>query len=345
LKLAKTLLFAFAVILVIAGCGSKNNDGASPSASQPASPSDSANASPSDAASGAPKKIAVLLWSRGFEFMVALDQGIRDEAKNQGVEVTVLDGQAKSQVQISQIEDSIAKKVDLIILAPANSDELVPGVKKANEAGIPVVTVDSVVSEGADVKASIAFNNNEAGATLAKYLIDTYGTGKALELTGAPGTYHAVLRGGGFNEGMKTSSDWTVITKNAEWSAEKSQNITADSLTADPGITAIFTHNDDMQRGVLSGLRQVNALKEPGEKGYIALVGVDGTPEALQRIRDGKQAATIQQDPFEMGAWAVKAAVDVLAGKEVEKQQLTPPTLVTKDNVDDPNLWGNKFTK
>jgi ribose transport system substrate-binding protein len=351
MKLTKTLLFAFAVILVIAGCGSKNNTSgksSSPSASQSAAPSVSASDSASSsasAASGAPKKIAVLLWSRGFEFMVALDQGIQDEAKKLGIEVTVLDGQSKSQVQIAQIEDSISKKVDLIILAPANSDELVPGVKKANDAGIPVVTVDGVVSKGATVEASIAFNNSEAGKTIAKYLIDTYGKGKALELTGAPATYHAILRGGGFNEGMKTSTDWKVITKNAEWSAEKSQNITADSLTADPGITAIFTHNDDMQRGVLSGLRQVNALKKPGEKGYISLVGVDGTPEALQRIRDGKEEATINQDPFEMGALAVKTAVDVLAGKQVPEQQLTPPTLVTKANVDDPNLWGNKFKK
>lgn len=340
MKFTKTLLLAVAVLLVVAGCGTKNESGNS--AAPSASPETSASAAPS-APADAPKKIAVLLWSRGFEFMVALDQGIQEEAQKQGVEVTVLDGQSDSQVQIAQIEDSISKKVDLIILAPANSDELVPGVKKANEAGIPVVTVDGVVSEGADVKAAIAFNNNEGGVLAAQYLIDTYGKGKVLELTGAPATYHATLRGGGFNEGMKTSSDWTVVTKNAEWSAENSQNIVADSLTADPGITAIFTHNDDMQRGVLSGLRQVNALKNQGEEGYIALVGVDGTPEALQRIREGKQDATVNQDPFEMGAWAVIAGVDILAGKDVQKLQLTPPTLVTKDNVDDPELWGNKF--
>jgi ribose transport system substrate-binding protein len=289
------------------------------------------------------KQIAVLLWSRGFEFMVALDEGIREEADKLGVEVTVLDGNSDSQVQLRQIEDNIAKKVDLIILAPANSDELVPGVKKANEAGIPVVTVDGVVSDGADIVSSVAFDNNEAGKIAAKYIIDTLGTGSVLELTGAPGTYHATLRGGGFNEGMASSSDFKVITKNAEWSAEKSQNITADSLTSNPEINAIFTHNDDMQRGVLSGLRQVGKLKQPGEDGHIALVGVDGTPQALDRIRNGEQAATINQDPFEMGSLAVKTAVDFLDGKEVEKQQYTPPTLITKDNVDDPNHWGNKF--
>lgn len=289
------------------------------------------------------KKIAVLLWSRGFEFMVALDEGIQKEAEKLGAEVTVLDGQSNSQTQLRQIEDNIAKKVDLIILAPANSDELVPGVKKANEAGIPVVTVDGVVSEGAGVASSIAFNNEEAGKVAAKYIIDTVGKGSVLELTGAPGTYHAVLRGGGFNAGMEESADFKVITKNAEWSAEKSQSITADSLTADKDINVIFTHNDDMPRGVLSGLRQVNKAAKAGEKGHITLVAVDGTPDALKRIRNGEQDATINQNPYEMGALAVQTAMDILNGKEVPKQQFTPPTLITKENVDDKTLWGNVF--
>ncbi|MEO2077399.1 MAG: sugar ABC transporter substrate-binding protein [Bacillus sp. (in: firmicutes)] len=332
MKLVKSLFLFVLIFGLLVGCSSNNQTSSTSGGEKSAS-----------GAKDGKKKIAVLLWSRGFEFMVALDQGIRDEAEKLGVEVTVLDGQSNSQTQLRQIEDNIAKKVDLIILAPANSDELVPGVKKANAAGIPVVTVDGVVSDGADIASSIAFNNEEAGKMAAKYIIETLGKGSVLELTGAPGTYHAVLRGGGFNKGMKESADFKVITKNAEWSAEKSQSITADSLTADKNINAIITHNDDMQRGVLSGLRQVNKAGKAGEKGHIVLVGVDGTPQALQRIRNGEQDATVNQDPFEMGSLALKTAVDVLNGKEVPKQQFTPPTLITKDNVDDKKLWGNIF--
>lgn len=291
------------------------------------------------------KEIAVLLWSRGFEFMVALDQGIQDEAERLGVKVTVLDGQSNSQVQLGQIEDSLAKKVDAIILAPANSDELVPGVKKANEAGIPVITVDGVVSQGADIVSSVTFDNKGAGEMAAAYIIEQLGKGEVLETTGAQGTYHAVLRGGGFNDGMKASPDFKVISKNANWQAENAQNITADAITANPKINAVFSHNDDMVRGILGGLRQINKMKKAGEEGRIMVVGTDGTPEALERIRKGEQDATVQQDPFEMGAAALKAAVDKLDGKEVEKEQYMPATLVTKENVDDPNLWGNKFKK
>lgn len=330
----KHVLIWMIIAAFLAGCGANNQT------------SSSGESNTNDAGGDDGKKeIAVLLWSRGFEFMVALDQGIQEEAKKLGVNVTVLDGKADSQVQLRQIEDNIAKKVDLIILSPANSDELVPGVRKANDAGIPVVTVDSVVSEGADVVSSVAFNNAAAGEMAAKFIVDQLDQkqGTVLELTGAPGTYHATLRGGGFNDGMSAAKKLELDTKNAEWSAEKSQSITADSLTANPNIRAIFTHNDDMQRGVLSGIRQVGKLKGADEKGHIMLVGVDGTPQALERIRKGEQTVTINQDPFEMGALALQTAVDHLDGKEVEKMQLTSPKLVTKENVDDPELWGNKF--
>lgn len=350
----KSLVSALSITLLavaLSACGSSGNS-TSNSAGNPAGSTDnSASASATDSGSAQPatgggkKKIAVLLYSRGFEFMVALDQGIQQKAAELGVEVTVLDGQSNSQTQIGQIEDNIAKKVDAIVLAPNNSDELVPGVKKANQAGIPVVTVDSVVSQGADVVSSVTFDNKKAGKMAAEYIIKQLQKGTVLENTGAQGAYHAVLRGGGFNEGMKATPDFKVISKNADWQAENAQNITADSVTANPDINAIFSHNDDMIRGILGGLRQIGKLKNVGEAGHIMIVGTDGTPEALERIRKGQQDATVQQDPFEMGAAAVQAAVDKIDGKEVTKEQYMPATLVTKDNVDDPNLWGNKFKK
>lgn len=327
-----TLLFAMLFILLV-GCSSNSQSTSANAANQ------STNNSVKQTGK---KKIAVLLYSHAFQFMVALDQGIRDEATKKGIDVTVLDGQSDSQTQLNQIQDSIAQKVNLIILDPANSAELAPGVQKAKAAGIPVITIDGVV-QGANVVSSIAFNNEEAGKMAAKYITDTLGKGTALELTGSPGEYHAILRGRGFDNGLALDPGFKVQTKNADFDAQKSQVITADSLTADPNINAIFTHNDDMQRGVLSGLRQVGKFVPAGQKGHITLVGVDGTPDAMQRIKNGQEDATVVQDPFVMGALAVDTAVDYFNGKQVPKQQYTTPTLVTKANVNDPNLWGNKF--
>jgi ribose transport system substrate-binding protein len=286
-------------------------------------------------------KVAVLLFSRGFEFMGARDQGAQAEAEKLGVEITVLDGQSNTEVQTRQIEDLLVSGVNAIVISPANSEEIVPAVRKANEANVPVVAVDGVVGEGGKVVAYVGFDNAAGGATAAEYLAGLGNVTEVLELQGALGAYHAQKRGGGFNEAA--SGKFEVISRPAEWLAENAQAITADVLTANPGVNAIFTHNDEMIRGVLAGLRQIGKATMVGEEGHVVIVGIDGTPLALQRIRDGEQDATVNQDPFEMGALAVRSAVAALNGEAVEAQQLLPATLVTKQNVDDPALWGNRF--
>jgi ribose transport system substrate-binding protein len=301
-----------------------------------------AAASLSGAAAQTEKKsqIAVLLFSRGFEFMVALDQGARQEAEKQGVEITVLDGQSNTEVQTRQIEDLLVKGVDAIVISPNNSTEIVPAVRRANEAKVPVVALDAVVGEGANVVTHVGFDNEAGGKVAAEYLAKL-GVKKALELQGAIGAYHAQKRGGGFEGEAK--GKYEVLPRPAEWLAENAQAITADVLTANPDVDAIFSHNDEMIRGVLAGLRQIGKAAKVGESGHIAIVAVDGTPLALQRIRNGEQDGTVNQDPFEMGALAIRSAVAAIKGQSVPPQQLLPPTLVTKENVDDKALWGNIF--
>lgn len=70
-------------------------------------------------------------------------------------------------------------------------------------------------------------------------------------------------------------------------------------------MSAIYLHNDEMIRGIVAGLKQIGELKKVGETGHIMIVGIDGTPLAFERIRKGEQDATVQKDPYEMGARAV----------------------------------------
>ena len=293
--------------------------------------------------SGERPQIALLLFSRGFEFMVALDQGAQQAAEELGVDLTVLDGQSDSQVQLRQIEDLLTRGIDAIVVSPNNSEEIVPGVRRANEAGVPVVAVDAIVGEGAEVVTYVGFNNAAGASVAAEYITDTLDSGTVLELQGALGAYHAGERNRGFGEGMEQATEFEVLSRPAEWTAENAQAITADTVTANPELNAIFSHNDEMIRGVNAALRQTGRFVAPGEDGHILVVGIDGTPLALDRIRSGEQDATVNQDPFLMGRLAVESAVAALNGQEVEPQQLLPPTLVTQENVDDPDLWGNRF--
>jgi ribose transport system substrate-binding protein len=315
-----------AAAIALSGCG------ASPSAS------------PQDASGGAkPKKIAVLLYSQSFEFMVALGQGIKDKAKELNVDVTVLDAKGDSSTQISQIQDQLAKGVDGIVLSPNNSAELAPGVQMIHDAGKTVTTVDSVIP-GDVADAAVAFDNKKAGKLGAEELAKLMGNkGTVLEYQGAKGAYHAILRGEGFTEGIKQYPDIKVISRDAQWTADNALSLTVDNFTSDPSINGLFSHNDEMVRGIVSGLSQINKAAPVGAAGHIPLVGVDGTPLALDRIRKGVQDATMDQNPFKMGALALQAEVDILDGKQVPKTQLTDTQLITKANVDDPKLWGNIF--
>ncbi|HEY0790314.1 MAG TPA: sugar ABC transporter substrate-binding protein [Chthoniobacterales bacterium] len=287
-------------------------------------------------------KLGLLLYSRGFEFMVALDQGAQREAKKLGVEMSVQDGQSDSQVQTNQVDDLLAQHVSAIIIAVANSKEMVPAIRRANQANVPVVAVDSIIGEGAKFVTYVGFDNAAGAKMAADYIVQNHKR-KVLELQGALGAYHAQKRHQGFAEGLKASPDTKVIARPAEWQASNAQTMTTDALTADSDIDAIFSHNDEMIRGVVSALKQINKFKPVSDPSHIMIVGIDGTPLALQRIRNGEQDATVHQDPFEMGALAVRSALDALQGKEVPAQQLLPPSLITKENASDPQWWGNRF--
>jgi len=290
-------------------------------------------------------KVAALLYSRAFEFMVALDTGIQKKCAEYGMEVTVLDGNSDSNTQITQIEDCITAGYDIILLAANNSEELVAGVKKANDAGIPVVTLDGEVGEGCEVLASVTFDNYAGGETAAETLMSLVEACSVLECSGASGAYHAVRRGGGFEDKMAANEDYVVIPNDCNWDAEVAQNAVVDTLTSNSEVKAIFAHNGEMIRGVIAGLKQLNMLYPVGDENHITVVSVDGTANELDYIREGYQDACVEQNPFDMGGLAVQIAYEYLSGgnTEPEYQQYVYPRVIKADNVEDEVNWANQL--
>lgn len=341
-RMISVLLISLLVISMLGGCGKKEDSSSQDTAKENNAAEDTKG---TDAGEKKTYKISALLYSRGFEFMVALDQGIQDKCKEYGIEVEVLDGNSDSSTQITQIEDSITKGVDAILLAPNNSEELVAGVKKANDAGVPVVVLDGNVAEGCEVLASCTFDNKAGGKMAADHLMEIAEPCSVLECTGATGAYHAVRRGGGFEDEMATNNSFTVIANDCSWDAETAQNATVDILSSNSEANAVFTHNGEMVRGVIAGLKQINRLKKVGEEGHVPVVCIDGTPAELDYIREGYLDATVEQNPFDMGALAVDVANKYLTGedKDPEKEQYVYPRLITSDNVEDPENWANQL--
>jgi ribose transport system substrate-binding protein len=219
MKAKKSLLVLIALILVaslsigLVGCSSGQQKTADSNQQTPADSENTDQAKDNDDIT-----IGFILMSRSTEFLVAEEWGAVEEAKRQGVELIVIDGENSSERQVASAEDLIARGVDALILNPYNSGGIVAAVEKANEAGIPVITVDSIAA-GGNVDVHVGFDNVEGGRMAAEYLAETLGVkGTVLEIHGPLGAFHAENRHKGFIEVMDKYSDIDVITIEApEW--------------------------------------------------------------------------------------------------------------------------------
>jgi ribose transport system substrate-binding protein len=189
----------------------------------------------------------------------------------------------------------------------------------------------------------VDYDNVAGGAMgadeLAK-LIDEKGV--VLETRGSVGSDQAQLRHKGFTERMKEKyPNIEVRSLNTEWVADNAYKMVLDAFTQNPNIKGLFSHNDEMVRGIVSALRQIGKLVPPGQQGHVIVVGLDGTPLALDRIREGTQDASVGQDPNAMGGFIIDDIVAYFEGKPFQPKASTEPVLITKENVNDPSLWGN----
>ncbi len=255
-------------------------------------------------------------------FFVTLKQGAEDKAKELGVELIVLDSQDDPSKELANMEDLITKNVDLIIVNPTDSDAIVNSIIAANEAGIPVITVDRA-SNGGEVLAHVASDNIEGGKMAGEYIIEQLkGKGKVVELEGIAGTSAARERGEGFNQVIEESDIEVVARQTADFDRVKGLEVMENILQSQPEIDAVFAHNDEMALGALEAIK--------ASKRGILVVGFDATDDAVASVEAGDMAATVAQQPELMGKIAVETAVKALKGEKVDSNIPVELKLITK---------------
>lgn len=265
-------------------------------------------------------KIGLAISTTNNPFFVDLRDGVIEAAEKLGGTVQVVDAQDDASAQLNGMDDLITQGVDIILVNPVDSDAIVPAVEQANEAGIPVITIDRL-SNGGEVVTQVASNNVEGGEMAAKFIIEKVGEGaKVIQLEGVPGASATNERGEGFNNIAKDKLD-IVATQSANFNRAEGLTVTENLLQANPDIKAIFAQNDEMALGA------VEALKAAGMEDVI-VVGFDGNEDGLKAVEAGEMAATIAQQPKEMGKIAVQAAYDFLDGKDIEKALSSPLELI-----------------
>lgn len=289
------------------------------------------------------KTVEYITFGLQYEYQVAMVEGVKKRAAEAGIILNVIDGKGDPNLQVTQVLDAVTKQPDVLLINPVDATLLVAGVKRANEANIPVFIMENAPPEGKFI-GFVDFDNVAGGSMGADGLAKMIGEGGAvLETRGSVGSAQAEARHKGFNDQMAAKyPKVTVKSLNTEWVADNAYKMVLDAFTQDPNIKGVFSHNDEMVRGIVSALRQIGKLVPPGEPGHVVVMGLDGTPLALDRIRDGTQDATVAQDPYAMGGGGIlEQVIAYLEGKEYNSNMQTKSYLITKENVDDKRNWGN----
>ncbi len=272
-------------------------------------------------------------------FWADMEQAAEGEAAGLGVHLVALAADRETDVerQYQIIENLIQQGVDAILLAPSGSKELVPAIKKANEAGIPVLLLDTRIdsaaaeSIGARVLTYIGSDNFEGGAVAGRYLAEKLGgSGQLAIIEGISGHETADQRRLGFLHGVQAFPMIRVVaSQTANWERALAYNVAENLLQAHPELDAIFAANDEMALGALE------AVAAARRGGQIHVVGFDAIPDALANIRSGRLLGSVAQFPSEMGRLGVLHAVALLRdGTAPPEEILTRVVLIDRHNID-----------
>src|SRR5687767_1827644 len=295
------------------------------------------------------------------EFQTGSVSALEMFLKQVGYEMKTLNADNKTDLQQSQMNDTILLKPAAIILAAVDFNALKPSIEQARAAGIPVMIFDRQITSTPSDYTSVAGTveiGQVAAAEIQRLLKEKNGDvkGKVLQVLGDPADPYTLDIQKGFEEKMKAFPGVQIISLPAmQWEASNAGTIVADQMLANPDIDLIFVHAAHLAVAAVASLEAKG--KKPGD---VLLVSSNGAPVGLDLIRKGWEQVEVEQPLF-----AQAAALAMFADKVVNKQEIKPgkysvlgleseitieswgPNLkipgaaITKENVDESRFWGN----
>lgn len=324
---SNVMLCALASLLL--GCGDAGNSGISTVAKQP-----SVATEPKTTA-GKPK-IALVMKTLTNPFFLEMEKGARRAERELGVELLVKTAAQETSIeqQIQIVNDLINAGVDAIVIAPGDSQRLVPVLKKAADAGIKLVNIDNrldpeaVRLAGLPPIALISVDNEKAAYVSAKFIAD-----------GAkPGTQAAIIEGirsannahdrmlGAKRAFAENKAIQLVASESANWKIDEGYAVAKQLFAKHPDITLLFAANDMMGLGALKYLTESHRIK-------VKVAAYDALAEAVAEVKAGHLTATVDQQAAEQGFQGVALATRLLKGEVVPAVMLINVRLLTADQV------------
>src|SRR6056297_394962 len=256
---------------------------------------------------------------------------------NDMVETVVLDAGGDVARQIAQMEDLIQQEVDAIIIWPTNGEAVIPAVRKAFQADIPVIVTNSNIAEqGFDFVASFSGPDNiTQGARAAEIMCDRFkemgieDEAEIVQISGQPGYTTAIERAKGFEDRLpEVCPNVTLVeTQPGDWNREKSQQVMEAFLVKYDDIDGVYSGDDNMGVGAL------NAAKAADRADGIIFVGATNFSVGYEAMENGEYWGSIYQSPVDDAEAALQTAIDVLNGEDVPFLNYFDTPKITQDNM------------
>lgn len=239
--------------------------------------------------------------------------------------------------QVPIVQSLLAKNPSALLLTPTDGGALRPVVDQYLSDDIPVVALDTTLTDTSGLSAQISSSNEQGGAAAAKALGEAIGgSGSVAIISGSPGASTDAARMKGFQDEMEKSYPGVVLLE-PEYS--KSVVATAESqvqalLLANPDLTGVFGVNGNSATGA------ANAVVNAGKKGDVSVAGYDAEPATVEELKGGNISILVVQDFRQEGRLGVEAAYKAATGKasEIETPVALENIIATTENADDPDV-------
>lgn len=261
-----------------------------------------------------------------FDYPIIKDQ-VRVLTKNQG-KVVYANAEADANRQSAQMEGMIHDKVDIIVLDAVNAEAIKATVRKAKDAGIPVIAYDRLAQGPVD--AYISFDNELVGQVQGRAVVEALGsksgTGKVVMMNGSKADPNAAQFKKGALSELQNKVNVVKSYDVVDWKPENAKKDMAQAIAAVgvDNIDAVYSANDGMAGAAIDALKEAGAAKIP------PVTGQDAELPAVQRIIAGQQYMSVYKPYPEEATNAAEMAVAKVQGRSIEFDALT------RDSVDSP---------
>jgi len=274
-------------------------------------------------------KIGVIEKTLINEHWQEMKRGYEAAAKKYGVQITVQ--AAKDETDLTgqlAIADTMSQQgYDVFAISPLSPSNLGPFLEKAKAQDIPIVNVDDSRVES---RVFVGSDHENMGRDAARHFAEQLPKGSEVaQVEGQAGSPAAIQRTRGFKDEAQKLGLKVVASVPGDWDRQKSLDVARSILRSNPQVKAFYANNDTMALGV------VEAIRAEGKQGEIQIIGTDGVPDAVEKIRSGELTGTVASFPYSMGFTAVEAAIRLKNGQGVPNVINSRQELVTKANVDE----------